>query len=100
MAYMINLSEVMAEASVPLRTVAKLWDTGGAASRAARQTVCEMFADVAGLGVVPADVQGCFRALDGFVAPRRTMLQGKLIDLMALGLEVDNEETSNATPQS
>jgi hypothetical protein len=90
MSYMVSLSTVMAEASVPLRTVAKLWDMGGADSAEARQTVCKQFAGVAGLGVVPADVQGCFRALDGFVAPRRTMLQGKLIDLMALGLEVQD----------
>lgn len=87
MAHMINLSEVMAEASVPLRTVAKLWDSGGEASGKARRAVCELFAEAAGLGVVPADVQGCFRALDGFVAPRRGMLQGRLIDLMAQGLE-------------
>lgn len=90
MSYMVNLSTVMAEASVPLRTVAKLWDMGGAASAEARQTVCKQFAGAAGLGIVPADVQGCFRALDGFSGARRATLQRSLIDFMALGLEVED----------
>lgn len=87
MAYMINLSDVMAEATVPLRTVAILWDAGQEQSATARQTVCELFAEAAGLAVVPADVQGCFRALDLFAGQRRVALQRDLIDYMALGLE-------------